>query len=166
MNDAERSFVEQLYMRLAGMMMATALHELGDEQLAEEAVQDTFRILCSKVAEVMKHPNPAGWVVTTLMNTIRKIPQQRGRTESMLVRFRSEQLTRASSAASAEDELDPDVKYADLADDDDYILLKRFSAAQCTIVEFAKELGISVDACGKRLQRARKKLRKYFEENA
>ena len=35
---------------------------------------------------------------------------------------------------------------------------------KCTMLEAAQELGISVEACKKRVQRARKKLQKYLKE--
>ena len=57
---------------------------------------------------------------------------------------------------------DPDLLYENLKDDEDYLLLKRLSEPGATIASVAAELGIGVSACSKRIQRARKRLRKFF----
>ena len=63
------------------------------------------------------------------------------------------------------DEVDVDVLYSNLLGDADYQLLKKVALEQKTLLEISCELGISVEACTKRVQRARKALRKKLSEN-
>ena len=57
----------------------------------------------------------------------------------------------------------PDVLFGDVSDSEDVRLLKRIALDQGTIVELAQDLGISVEACKKRVQRARKRLQKKLK---
>ena len=56
-----------------------------------------------------------------------------------------------------------DVEYGDLREDPDYQLLCEFALEQRTVKELAQSRGITIAACKKRLERARKRLKKYFE---
>ena len=51
-----------------------------------------------------------------------------------------------------------DVLFGDVSDSEDFQLLKRIALDRCTMLEVAEDLGISVEACKKRVQRARKRL--------
>ena len=51
-----------------------------------------------------------------------------------------------------------DVLFGDVSDSEDFRLLKRIALDRCTVLEVAEELGISVETCKKRVQRARKRL--------
>lgn len=166
MNDKERAFVESLYREMAGKLMIYARRGLRNEALAEEAVQDAFRIACSSVDKLMASENPRGWMTKTLMNVVRKVSAAKARDGDLLVRLGREAALEESRRRSAPHpgESDPDIQYGDMRDDEDYRLLRRIADSGCTVLELAEELGISVDACYKRLQRARKRLRKYFEE--
>ena len=41
-----------------GRMMAYAFSVLGDRNLAEEAVQDTFCLFCAKANDTLQHETP------------------------------------------------------------------------------------------------------------
>ena len=51
-----------------------------------------------------------------------------------------------------------DVLFGDVSDSEDFRLLKRIALDRCTVLEVAEDLGISVESCKKRVQRARKRL--------
>ena len=53
-----------------------------------------------------------------------------------------------------------DVLFSDVSKSEDFQLLKRVALDHYTMPELAWELGISVEACKKRVQRARKRLQK------
>ena len=60
--DKEQSrFIEQLYMEMYDMLITYARCALQEESLAEEAVQETFRIACQKPESLRESPNPNGW---------------------------------------------------------------------------------------------------------
>ena len=63
------------------------------------------------------------------------------------------------------DTSDIDLLYSDIVDSSEYKLLKRIALDKYTMLEAAQELGISVEACKKRVQRAKKKLKSHLEKN-
>lgn len=161
MTDAEKKFIEKLYCEMAAKLLIRARASLGDRSLAEEAVQDTFRVVCENISVLTEHPNPNGWVTTTLKNILRQMAAKRAK-DAAIVRKLSE-LADISDADDAPPNID--LLYADLTENEDYKLLKRYVAERCTIRELAHDLGLSVDVCAKRLQRARERLKKYFENS-
>jgi RNA polymerase sigma-70 factor (ECF subfamily) len=58
-----------------------------------------------------------------------------------------------------------DLLYSDIVDSPEYKLLKKIALDKYTMLDTAQELEISVEACKKRVQRAKKKLKSYLEEN-
>ena len=58
MNAEQRKEIEQLYMQMYDMLTAYARSSLSEEALAEEAVQETFRIACQKPEDLCDSPNP------------------------------------------------------------------------------------------------------------
>lgn len=47
-------FIESLYKEMFTQLCVYAMNALNDHQLAEEAVQDTFRIACIKIDSIIK----------------------------------------------------------------------------------------------------------------
>ena len=66
-------------------------------------------------------------------------------------------------AAGTPDLISVDVLFGDLSASEDFRLLKRIALGRCTVLEVAEEMGISVESCKKRVQRARKRLQKKIE---
>lgn len=160
MNDVERKFVEILYHDMYTKLLIRAKVSLKDDSLAEVAVQDTFRVVCENVSKLMVHPNPNGFVVITLKNIVKQILTTHTRDTAII-----EKITEYIGPNAEVYNLDVDINllYANLSENEDFILINQYITEQYTILEFAQKLGISVDACAKRLQRARTRLRKYFE---
>ena len=50
---------------------------LSNASLAEEAVQETFVIACTKQHALENSPNPEGWIMNTLKNVCRNIQKNR-----------------------------------------------------------------------------------------
>ena len=65
--------------------------------------------------------------------------------------------------AGAPELMSVDLLFGDVASSEDFRLLKRVALDQCTMPELARELGVSVEACKKRVQRARKRLQKKLK---
>ena len=57
-----------------------------------------------------------------------------------------------------------DLMYSDMVTETEFQLLKWVAIDQYTMLEAAEELGITVEACKKRVQRAEKKIRRKIEE--
>lgn len=160
--DVEReAHFEALYLELYHKLLSYAARGLeGNLDLAEEAVQDTFRIFWAKYDQAASSPNVRGWIMQTLKGEILNIRRTRARMANLVA-----QLSAAPQVeAVARDEHGLDVEYGDLREDPDYQLLKEFALEQRTVKELAQSRGITIAACKKRLERARKRLKKYFEE--
>ena len=69
--------ITKLYQEMYGRMVAYASSVLGDRNLAEEVVQDTFCIFCVKAETALQHENPQGWLMRTLQNVIRNMQRHR-----------------------------------------------------------------------------------------
>jgi RNA polymerase sigma-70 factor (ECF subfamily) len=134
-------------------MLLYARSVLGNEALAEEAVQDTFRIACGKPEDLCHSPNPEGWLMNTLKNVLRNMLRSQARSARMIAA-----LTPDSDAASIEV---PDLKllYGSLAETEEFRLVQAV-AEGVPILEIAREWGISLEACKKRIRRAKEHLQK------
>jgi RNA polymerase sigma factor (sigma-70 family) len=161
LNDNQRRAVEELYKEMYYPLSAYARSALNDRSLAEEAVQDTFRIACAKADSFLSSPNPKGWLLNTLKNVISNAIRSRAYLNSIVVSSLDFDENVISGEAVAPD---VDFIYSDLTDNEDYKLLKKIALNDYSMLEAAQELGISVEACKKRVQRAKKKLKKRLEE--
>ena len=74
----------------------------------KRAVQDTFRIACTKVDELITSPNPKGWLMNTLKNVINNMKRSRARWLRVL--FTSAEISE-DSFGSTNDEIDPEIMY-------------------------------------------------------
>ena len=151
--------MEQLYREMFPKLYLYAVRILSQPLLAEEAVQNTFCIACERREKLFGSSNPQGWLMNTLKNVIRNMQRERARMEVSLLA-----VTEASGAATT-DELDVDLLYADLSATEDFQLLKWVALDNCSLREVADRLGISFDASKKRVQRARKRLRKNMKND-
>ncbi|MEA4895640.1 MAG: sigma-70 family RNA polymerase sigma factor [Oscillospiraceae bacterium] len=162
LTDTQRSDIEELYHEMFYPLSAYAKSSLNDRTLAEEAVQDTFRIACAKADDFLSSPNPKGWLLNTLKNVIHNAVRSRAYLNSIVV----SSLDFDENIISGDMETPGvDLMFSDLTDNEDYKLLKKIALDKYSMLEAAQELGISVEACKKRVQRAKKKLQKYFENN-
>ena len=150
-----KTAVEKLYKEMYPALHVYALRILGDEALAEEAVQDAFCIACAKREQFLSSPNPEGW----LMVTLKHVMQNMLRTQAKLQRLLSLDEGERMPAESVE-LVSVDLLFGDVAGSEDFRLLKRVALDQCTMLELAQEMGVSVETCKKRVQRARKRLQK------
>ena len=98
--------------------------------------------------------------MNVLKNVIRSTRRERARLAETVLEVLDE------NGGAADVELDLDTLYGDLSDSEDFRLLKRIALDRCTILEAAEELGIPLETCKKRVQRARKRLQKRLREDA
>lgn len=160
---AHEHFFDALYLEMYDMLLIYAERALDNQHaLAEEAVQDTFRICWMKMDEVVVSENPKGWLLETLKNVIRNIRRSQARYANLLLALNK---TFPAADPAAEDEIGLDLAYGDLKDNPDYQLLKEFVLEHRSIKELAREREITVDACKKRIQRAKERLKEYFRKN-
>ncbi len=161
--ERQDDLIAALYHEMFPLLLAYARSALGETSLAEEAVQETFCVACKRQRELAESPNPRGWLVIALKNVIRQLRRDQAREAALLAA-----LTARQDGADNPDQsgTDPDLLYGDLQCDPDYLLLKQLVENRYSMAELAAEQGISVEACKKRVQRARKRLQKRLEQNS
>lgn len=153
----DKASMKPFYQELYGPMVVYASCVLNDRTLAEEAVQDTFCIFCTKADTVLLHENPQGWLMRTLQNVIRNMQRHRAVMNRLIMQSLQ---TEDMKELLVYDEEDVSLLYEDLTAHKDFQLLKRVVLDGYTILGAAEEQGISVEACKKRVQRMKFHLKK------
>lgn len=158
----ESEYIDRLYRDMFHSLHAYAYGILGNQHLAEESVQETFRVACDKPKELIACPKPKGWLVKTLKNVIRNAERKRDMLEKYIATLEPANLDQLVSPDCGDD---VDLMYSDLVSPAEFYLLKRVDIEGYTMLEMAEELGIHVETCKKRAQRAREKMRQQLEGN-
>lgn len=153
--------IERLYLQMYPMLFEYARSSLANDALAEEAVQDTFIIACQKPESLCKSANPEGWLVKTLKNVVSNTIRSQSIARRILLGY----CASAGEYSASGERVDLDVLYDDVADTDEFRLLKEMALEGKSYLEMAQARGITVAACRKRMERARKMLKKRFGFN-
>lgn len=151
-------YIEMLYRKEAVLLFHYAITMLGNVSLAEEAVQETFIIVCVKYKNLIKSPNPEGWIMNTHKNVCRNIRKTRNIYFKKLLLFHSDKIP--SDIEDPFDTLDDDL--STFVSSQDFMLLKKIILYGYSYKDLAQEMKISVDACKKRAQRAKQRFQKNF----
>lgn len=156
MTSDQRKRIEEFYLEMYDRLFIYARSALDNESLAEEAIQETFRIVCMKPEDLLSSPNPKGWIVNTLKYTIQNMKRSRDKANVLLTQY----LAANSSVAFSEDRISLEVTYENVARSDEFSLIKEMVIDGKSHLEMAQSRGISVAACKKRVQRAKEFLRR------
>jgi len=152
MNPQYQEKIEALYLEMYNNLFEYAAGTLQNESLAEEAVQDTFRIACQKPQAVCESPNPQGWLINTLKYVISNTVKNRNVSNRILMDYYKLRMTEIQESSDPEDF---ELLYHDLSNREEYRLVKEMYFDGKSYLELARERNISVTACRKRMQRAR-----------
>lgn len=159
--DAEQNrMIDELYREMFEKMKVYACCSLDNEALAEEAVQETFRIACQKPEQLCESANPRGWLVQTLKYTINNIKRNRETAKRIMEKYL---MTQIDDFTFSEDRIDFHILYENVADTEELKLLAEMAIEGKSHLEMANSRGISVSACKKRVQRAKEALRKKID---
>ena len=153
--------LKTLYLEHYHTLFLYAKAVLQDPHLAEEAVQDTFCIACGKQEQLAESGNPAGWLVQTLKNVLRNMERSHS---SLYSYMRAAVLYNDAALREKSEDDHVDLLYGNLMSEEDFLLLKRIALERYSYLEAAEELGISLEACRKRVQRIKQRLREKLEE--
>ena len=156
MTSDQRKRIEEFYLEMYDRLFIYARSALDNESLAEEAIQETFRIVCMKPEDLLSSPNPKGWIVNTLKYTIQNMKRSRDKANVLLTQY----LAANSSVAFSEDRISLEVTYENVARSEEFSLIKEMAVDGRSHLEMAQSRGISVAACKKRVQRAKEILRR------
>lgn len=178
LTEDELKFIADLYEKHSKALLKYATIIL-DKQNGEEAVQNVFWILCRKdkkdangeykIEKIMKYDDPVGWLYKTLRFSIQKIIRKKQQYTQLMVYMPPQADTEFGIEIGMEDfpderpiDEDVDFLYSDLANDKEFKLIKEFSVDDKSLKTMADKYGVSIRAVEQRLYRARKKLRKIF----
>ena len=160
MTAEQNAQIGQLYQEMFDKLMVYACSALDSTSLAEEAVQETFRIACQKPESLCGSPNPQGWLVLTLRNTVRNIRSSRATAKRIIEQYLMTQITEFSFS---EDRMNLSILYENVADTEEFKLLSEMAIEGRSHEEMAQSRGITVSACKKRVQRAKETLQRRIK---
>lgn len=152
--------IDRLYLQMYAMLFEYARSMLANDALAEEAVQDTFTIACQKAEFLCTSPNPEGWLVNTMKNVLRNTIRSRNIAMCILTDYFA---SKANEIAVTDDRAGLEVMYDDIADTEEFKLVKEMALEGRSYAEMAQDRGISIATCRKRMERAKKFLREKIE---
>lgn len=149
--------IDRLYLQMYSMLFEYARSALSNDALAEEAVQDTFTIACQKPEALCGSSNPEGWLVNTLKNVISNTIRRQSIAKRIFLDYFS---SNVKDISVSPDRVGLEILYDDVADLEEFKLLKEMALEGRSYLEMASDRGITVVACRKRIERAKKVLQK------
>ena len=152
--------IERLYLQLYPLLFEYARSSLSSDSLAEEAVQDTFRIVCQKPDAMINSPNPEGWIMNTLKNVLKNTIRNQNISRRILLDYFASNI---NDITVTNDRVGLEILYEDVADLEEFKMVKAMALEGKSYLEMSQDLGISMAACRKRMQRARETLRKKIK---
>ena len=147
------AFISKMYKKMYFEMFLYARKHLPNDSLAEEAVQEAFRIACQKPEDLCSSEWPEGWLVQTLKYVIANMHRQQKSAGEALTQYLS------SRFPVHRDVEDLNLLYGPIAESDEFAMLKEMVLEGRSHLEMATKRGISIEACRKKFQRAKEKLR-------
>ena len=160
MTPAQKKQIEELYLQMYEKLIIYSRISLDSNSLAEEAVQETFRIACQKPESVSNSANPQGLIVNTLKNTIRNMNSNRATARRIVETYL---MTQFKEISFTEDQINLNILYENVADMEEFKLLCEMVIQGKSHAEMAKARNISISACKKRVQRAKETLQRKIK---
>ena len=162
MTQEQYNRINELYLKMYDKMLDYAYVNIKNHALAQEAVQDTFEIACKDPGKLLSSPSPEGWLMKAVYNTIRNTIRARNADKKLLEEYL---LPRAKELSVTKEELNLKLLFENVADMDEFLLIMEKAVYGLGYEEMAQKRGISVVACRKRIERARKILQKKLKKD-
>lgn len=145
-SEEQSKIVGNMYDEMFPVMLSYARRQLNSPELAEEAVQETFRIACEKPGELLKCSTPKGWLMESLKRVISNM--RRGIATARMVEINlSDDMP---EPGKSDDYFD--IEYSDQKN---FNLIHLIAKGKMSMVDAAKELKITPEDARKRMQRYR-----------
>ena len=153
-----KTLIAELYIAYGSYLTDYAQNSGCNPNVAEDLVQDTFTIALQKSLDLYQATSRRGWLIRTLRNLIGN--QQRN------IVYAQKLLKRLEKQADEThtDELSPSILYKGMISEDDLNLLLRYWDYGDNVENIAKDLDLKNEACKKRIQRAKARFKKAYEE--
>lgn len=163
LNEEESRYVEELYTQCFHSMYVFARKLTSSNSMAEEAVQCTFEVVYEKLDKVRSSDNPPGYIVAILRNVVKNMNRARARLNGTMVNLMS--LEGFPDTLTFEQAIDPEIFFYNLMTHEEFEMLTRVALDGYTIGQTAEEFGISLEACKKRIQRLKERIKKALQEH-
>lgn len=159
MTNEQEKFFCTLYRQYAGYLWKWAYRSLGDRQLSEELMQDTFVILMLKIDTIMTYENPKSWLFGVMANQIAHEKRRFAIQKPSLPLEDHPELASDNHLMDGLEELLPSA-----FSETDRNLFIWYYRDQYTYGEISEMLGISENACRMQLARLRDRLKKILRD--
>lgn len=159
--DKSDALIEEIYPELYPKLVHYAKLEVDNHALAEELAQEAFAVACEHPDKFIYSPNPSGWLVATLRNLIRNYRRRKAEWAEI---FSPDAIDNAAALSGTDIEgIKP--LYAGIVPDEDLDLIISVELCGYTYSELGAILGITADACRKRLMRAEQKFEEGYKNS-
>jgi len=158
----QADFLDMQYRKNYLFLHSYAKKILNSKSISEEAVQETFKIACDKINIFYASNNPEGWLVKTLKNVIKNIFKVQRSLNKYIIQVPDIEDIKTSTDFTI---TDYELIFGDIAKSDDFKLLTRIVIDKHSMLEASMEFNITVEACKKRVQRIKKKLKTVIKGN-
>lgn len=167
LNRRDAFFIE-LYQKQYKKMFLYAFSILSNPSQADEAVQDAFVDAWIHIDKLLELEKPELWLQKVVKNKTLHILRERSRNLKWLVSLDDSFDQELPSTSDLLEHIESDglekieQKIVQALTDEEYALLRRIALDQVSYRTAAEENGLSIDACYKKIQRIRQKLKKIF----
>ena len=161
MTEEQEKQITDLYLEMYNKLMHTALKNEENESYAEEAVQEVFRIACQHPERCCGCENPQGWLVKTLRYVILNAKRRRAAAKKYLEEYVTLHIV---EPYTPENRINVDLLYQNVSQSEEWKLLSDMFVDGMTHKEMAQKYNISVSNCKKRVERAKKNLKKKLKK--
>ena len=150
----ESERIEEYYRRYNVKLFRVAAASFNNNRaMAEDAVNQVFLVACQNPQKLIEHPRPEAWLMTTLRYVIFHEKRYRARFQSLFIG-----ILPLVKQDSFESKMKLDALYPGLTETPAFQIIKWFAIDGYSVADIAEKLGISINACKKRMERARKTL--------
>ncbi|MBP3633363.1 MAG: sigma-70 family RNA polymerase sigma factor [Oscillospiraceae bacterium] len=160
MTEEQYRYIAAIYVEMYEKLKAYASAKLETDGQCEEAVQEVFRIACQKPEDLMNSGNPHGWLMKVMKYTAQNMNRKSWNAARLVAEY---PVVNGKRVSYTEDTPKLETIFGGTANTEEFRLVKAMAVDGKTHLELAQELGISVAACKKRMERAKKTLKKSLK---
>ena len=161
MKPEEKELIERLYFEMYDSLVGYANSYLSDQHRAEELTQEVFVSAVRKPEALLNSPNPKGWLYKAMWNMIQNSNRVTTRQMKLIADFLS---VNGREVAVSMDQPDLKLQFGELAETEEFKLIYDMAVLGKSQQEMAIERGITVVNCKKRVERAKKFLRRKLSK--
>jgi DNA-directed RNA polymerase specialized sigma24 family protein len=161
MKPEEKELIDRLYFEMYDALVSYANSYLNDQHRAEELTQEVFVSAVCKPEALLSCPNPKGWLYKTMKNMLQNNNRVTSRQMKLIADFLS---VNGKEIAVSVDQPDLMLQYGELAETEEFKLIYDMAVLGKSQQELSAERNITLVCCKKRVERAKKYLRRKFSK--